>query len=112
MRMFSATIAVLVGTFALAACATQPASVIGTPVAASGGRYMNVSPAQLRQMFAAKDFILVNEHVPYVGELAQTDIFLPYADIEANLSKLPSDKNAKIVLYCSSGHMSGIAATP
>ncbi len=111
MRMFSVAIALLVGTLALAACASQPVSVFGTPVAAGGGRYMNVSPAQLRQMFLAKDLILVNVHVPYVGELAQTDIFLPYTDIEANPSKLASDKNAKIVLYCSSGHMSGLAAT-
>jgi rhodanese-related sulfurtransferase len=70
----------------------------------------NVTAAQLKQMLGQKDFFLVDVHVPYAGELAQTDAFIPYTDIEQNLGKLPTDKNAKILLYCSSGHMSGMAA--
>ncbi len=75
-----------------------------------GGTYTNVTPADLKQMLAAKDFSLINVHVPYAGELAQTDAFIPYTEIEQNLSKLPVNKNAKVLVYCSSGHMSGIAA--
>ena len=94
----------------LGACSNQPAAINGTQVRAPGGTYTNVAPAQVKQMFATKDFFLVNVHVPYAGELAQTDAFIPYTDIEQNLAKLPADKNAKLLLYCSSGHMSGIAA--
>jgi rhodanese-related sulfurtransferase len=93
----------------VAACSSPPALVTATKVSVAGGTYTNVSPAQLKQMLATKDFVLINVHVPYAGELAQTDAFIPYNDIEQNLAKLPADKNAKIVLYCSSGHMSGIA---
>jgi rhodanese-related sulfurtransferase len=96
--------------FMLAACAGQSTSVNGTAVKVPGGSYMNVPPSGLNQMLAAKDFVLINVHIPYAGELAQTDAFIPYTEIAQNLGRLPSDKNARIVLYCSSGHMSGIAA--
>ena len=107
------TILVAIGialAFGLGACSNQPAAINGTQVRAPGGTYTNATPAQVKQMFATKDFFLVNVHVPYAGELAQTDAFIPYTDIEQNLAKLPADKNAKLLLYCSSGHMSGIAA--
>ncbi len=46
----------------------------------------------------------------YEGEIPQTDLFVPYNEIEENLTKLPKDKGGKIVLYCRSGSMSTIVA--
>lgn len=110
MRKTVLIIGVALVAFGLGACTGQPATGLGTRVSVAGGAYTNVTPAQLKQMLATKDFSLVNVHVPYAGELALTDAFIPYTDIERSLGKLPADKNAKILLYCSSGHMSGIAA--
>ena len=88
------------------------AAVACTPRAtpASTASYTDINAAQLIKMLQAKDFTLINVHIPYEGELPQTDDFIPYNEIEANADRLPADKGAKIVVYCRSGSMSAIAA--
>ena len=90
--------------------ATPAASSQPAKVSVPGGSYTNMSAVQLKAMLVKKDFTFVNVHIPYEGEIAKTDVFVPYNEIEKNLDKLPADKNAKIVLYCRSGRMSAIAA--
>lgn len=75
-----------------------------------GGSYAAVNPAALAAMLARKDFLLVNVHVPYEGEIEQTDRFVPFDAIEARLETLPVRKDAKVVFYCRSGRMSTMAA--
>lgn len=79
-------------------------------VKVEGGSYHNITSEQLWTMLQKKDFVLVNVHIPYEGELPETDAFVPYNEVEKNLEKLPKDKTAEIVLYCMSGRMSAIAA--
>jgi len=79
-------------------------------VTVDGGSYNEVDAAGLAAMLKSKDFVLVDVHVPYAGEIESTDLFLPYDQIQANVSKLPADKGAKIVLYCVSGSMSTVAS--
>jgi Rhodanese-related sulfurtransferase len=78
-------------------------------ITAPGAAFREITPAQLAEMLKHKDFVFINVHIPYEGEIAQTDLFLPYDQAAELVDKLPQDKNAKIVVYCRSGRMSRIA---
>lgn len=101
----------------LAACGSQSATpttspAAGTLVNVEGGTYTNVTPAQLAGMVKSKDFTFINTHTPYEGEIAQTDAFIAFVENgPQRVSEYPSDKSAKIVLYCRTGRMSSIVAT-
>ena len=83
----------------------------GRKVSVGAGRsYTNVSPATLARLLERKSFPLINVHIPYAGEIAGTDLFLPFNEVEANARKLPADKSARLVVYCLSGPMSDLAA--
>ncbi|HEX8009881.1 MAG TPA: rhodanese-like domain-containing protein [Casimicrobiaceae bacterium] len=75
-----------------------------------GEAFGTLTGAQLAAMLQRKDFFFVNVHIPYAGEIRNTDAFIAFDKIADNLDKLPADKSAKIVLYCQSGRMSEIAA--
>ncbi|MBI2937991.1 MAG: rhodanese-like domain-containing protein [Thaumarchaeota archaeon] len=72
--------------------------------------YRDISSEELNTMLAKKDFLLVNVHVPYAGEIKGTDRFIPYNKIPQSIDQLPTDKATKIVVYCRSGMMSATAS--
>lgn len=72
--------------------------------------YKNISVDQFMMLMAHKDFMLINVHVPYQGEIPQTDALLPFNSIHLLKNELPKDKDAKIVVYCVSGPMGYVAA--
>ena len=98
----------LLTTLLFVGCQSKP--VTGEAVTADGGSYQNVTAAELHAMLKNKDFVFINVHVPFAGNIADTDLSIPYDQIEQNLYQFPPDENAEIVLYCRSGHMSQIAA--
>ena len=101
---------ILLAAVVLAGCQSKP--VTGETVTAAGGAYQNVTPDELNTMLKNKDFVFINVHIPFAGNIADTDLSIPYDQITApeQFSQLPVDKNAKVVLYCRSGRMSAIAA--
>lgn len=82
---------------------------VGEEIRADGGSFTRVSPEELKRTAGRRDFVLVNTHIPFAGDLPDTDLSIAYNEISDNLDKLPG-KDERIVLYCRSGSMSNEAA--
>lgn len=100
----------LVSGFLVSACQSSPEVIYGMKIYSPDGFYRKVSADELSSMMKNKDFVMVNVHIPFAGDLDGTDLSIAYDTIADNLALLPSDKSAKILLYCRSGNMSGIAS--
>lgn len=94
----------------LVACQPGQTPVGGKQVEVQGGAYTEISVGELQSMLRDENFVLVNVHIPFQGDIPNTDLSIPYDQITYNLDKLPADKSAKIVLYCRSDRMSTIAS--
>jgi len=84
---------------------TQPA-----PEASTAAGYRNISVEQLHSMMERHQFLLVNVHIPFEGDIPGTDESIPFDRIADHLDQLPNDRDSEIVLYCRSGRMSEEAA--
>ena len=67
-----------------------------------------LSPAEFAKRTAGRAVTLINVHVPNEGEIAGTDVHIPYLSVAIS-EDLPADKGAELLLYCRSGRMSAEA---
>ncbi len=57
-----------------------------------------------------KDFLLINVHTPYAGEIPGTDVHVPYYDTELLTETIGEDLDTLTVVYCLTGPMSAQAS--
>ncbi|MFZ5827531.1 MAG: rhodanese-like domain-containing protein [Bacillota bacterium] len=96
--------------FHIYANSLEPSAAEATAPRPAKGGYYDLPVKGLKTAMAQKNFTLVNVHIPFEGRIQGTDLEIPYNEIDKALNRLPKAKNAPIVLYCSSGRMSEIAA--
>jgi rhodanese-related sulfurtransferase len=100
--------AVLLATLA-AGCSSggdkMSATAKGKEPAPATEAFARLDPAAFAAKMHDKDAVVINVHIPYEGELENTDAFIPYDKIVGDI-RLPKDKDREILLYCRSGRMS------
>lgn len=65
-----------------------------------------LSPAEVSDLIAASNPIVINVHIPYAGDIPGTDTSIPYSSVDAIEAYLNYDHCAEIVLVCLGGGMS------
>lgn len=96
-----------IGLFSLVACQSE----MGQEVSADNGRYRVVSVPELQAMLEDKDFTMINVHTPWEGDIPQTDLRVPYDEIDQNIDQLPQEKGTRILVYCLTSGMAKKAVT-
>jgi phage shock protein E len=66
---------------------------------------VELDPAAFASAASGPDAVVVNVHIPYEGEIAATDAFIPFDQVLEH-PDLPTDRTTRLVLYCRSGRMS------
>ena len=73
--------------------------------ATSTEAFARLDPAAFAERMKNSEAAVINVHIPYEGEIENTDSFIAYDKIVGD-SNLPKDKNTEILLYCRTGRMS------
>jgi phage shock protein E len=77
----------------------------------AAGAPRSVGPQQFAEVIAAPERVIINVHVPYEGDIAGTDLSIPFDQIEAQANRLPTVRSTPLAVYCRTGRMSTSAAT-
>jgi len=103
----------VVAAVSLASCGSPADGPATTPITsdtASVAHHRLVGPDEFAAAIAEFDRLTINVHVPYEGDIAGTDLSIPFDQIVEQADRLPRDRDAAIAIYCRSGPMSATAA--
>jgi rhodanese-related sulfurtransferase len=92
--------------------AETPAYDVGGDAGCSGWTTLkHLSPAEVADLIATSNPIVINVHTPYAGDIPGTDTSIPFDHIKDIDTYLHGDKCADVVLVCWGGGMSQTAGT-
>ena len=100
-------------TLSLPACGSPtdgPAANAITSDAPVGANSRLLGPDEFASAVAEPGRLTINVHVPYEGDIAGTDMSIPFDQIAEQADRLPHNRSAKLAIYCRSGPMSATAA--
>lgn len=105
----SIQISVLIITLFAASCSLLPEQSMASGT--SDQNYKMISVTDFQAVREQEKFTLVNVHIPNVGNIPDTDLEIPFDEIENYADVLPQDKDEKIIVYCLSDSMGHSAST-
>lgn len=100
---------VVVTSMSLASCGAP----IEAPTASTESgtvQHRSVGPDEFATVVGEFGTVTINVHVPFQGDIAGTDVSIPFDRIAEQSDRLPSDRGAAIAIYCRTGPMSATAA--
>jgi len=87
----------------LSSCSTYADLYEKMDLVSSG--YELISAQDLQELMRDEEITLVNVHIPLEGSISETNLMIPYNEVDQYLDQFPADKDEKIVIYCRSGSM-------
>jgi phage shock protein E len=84
------------------------AVLVGACGGSGSSRASVVGPQEFARRLEDPDAVVVNVHIPYEGEIAGTDLFVPFDEVRSS-GELPDDKDTPLFVCCRSGNMSADA---
>lgn len=110
-----ARVAIVGAVLTLAGCSPATEPLTTTPPTGRAGTAAraphSVGPQRFAEFIAEPERVTINVHVPYEGDIAGTDLSVPFDQIEAQIGTLPTRRSTPLAVYCRTGRMSTIAAT-
>jgi len=105
----------MIAVFVLAACGSDDGgdtnqadeATTNTPEISVTAEYQTLSIDEFADIVQNRpdDYQIINVHIPYAGEVENTDANIAYNDLDALTAAIPS-KDTPVILYCRSGNMS------
>lgn len=112
--MLRKTLLVLFIAALLTSCSNLPnitnGSIFGSGVESGDKGYEMIGVKDLESVMNKEEITLINVHIPLEGNIPETDLTIPFDEVEDNLDQLPQDKDEKVVVYCRSGGMGDTAS--
>lgn len=68
-----------------------------------------IGPDEFATAVAGIDTVTINVHVPFEGDIAGTDVWIPFDQVESQTAQLPQRRNTPLAVYCRTGRMSAVA---
>ncbi|OBK57424.1 sulfurtransferase [Mycolicibacterium fortuitum] len=103
----------VVAAMSLASCgatAESPSAATAGPTTAGITLHRLVGADEFATAVAESDRVTINVHVPFEGDIAGTDLSIPFDRIAEQADRLPADRTVPIAIYCRTGPMSATAA--
>ncbi len=112
--MFRKIIFALIIAILLSSCSYLPNlpldTIFGGNKESTDKGYEMINVEELESVMNEEEITLINVHIPLEGNISETDLTIPFDEIDDYLDKLPQNKDEKIVIYCRSGGMGDVAA--